>query len=1483
MNHPYNHSMQLPEFQISIKNPSFLCKRFWMFILLPLVLLAGTAQAQTQISNWNDLDDIRNNLGGNYILMNDLDENTAGYATVAGPPANSGEGFIPIGDNSNPFTGTLNGDGHMINSLHISRPTAAAEKDGEDAALFAVANGATITNIGLVNVSISAGDGGNGIDGNKGEDGHYVGFDAIDPEPGENGSHGGVGGNAAAFIAINNGSVIDQSFVVESDITSGSGGTGGAGGDGGSGRNGTGGGYSSVGADGGMGGNGGVGGMAGGLIAINDGDISGSYVNSTVITIGHGGNGGPGGNGGDGGNSHESGGDPNMDGGDGGNGGDGNNGGSGGGLAAESAGNVAETYVSDSTIITGTAGSGGSGGTGGPVGNGNYDAGNPVPGENGSDGNNGNEGSAGALLAANNGIVSNSYFDINPDNNIGTQLSTANMTGAAAEVNMAGFDFDNTWLARVYQENYPKLLWEVSTASVFGTITNSLNGNAVEGAQITLSPDDDADISAADGTYHFELEIGKSYEITASTSVDEDFVITSSTTFQADHNKNVDLTLSPEFTGEGTAANPFRVETAEDLQQMRYNLSANYELQGNIDATVTANWFEGKGFQPIGNSNNAFTGSFEGNDYDIDDLSINRSGESYVGLFGSTSGTIENVNLTNVNITGNDHVGGLAGYSSGHINTVSVKGIVTGTGLYSIVGGLVGQYASGQVGDSHTHVTVSGRRYTGGLLGQSNVSVSSSSASGDVTGEHYTGGLVGIIYSSNISNSHATGNVSGHDYTGGLAGYTTGFSITQSYATGNVSGNDRTGGLAGHCAMTAITLSYTTGNVSGNNNVGGLVGYSTGSFSETFAAGNVTGNEVIGGLVGYLPGGALESSYSLSRVEGTAGRIGGLIGRTPQNTTTSYAAGEVLSTGSESTVGAVIGEFGSGGNFGTSYFDGPLSGRYRGIGVSLGGLNPPPKGLQTSQMQGTAAQSNMGFDYSNTWETVVADVNGALADGYPILKNIDRQVQLDAQLSITSEVVIEGEAGWRMLSIPLSGQTVEHLADQNQIQGVQGLYNMENSEGVPTPNEQFDLNFYTGIDETTELNWTGPANSETVINRGEGFIWYFWNNDIWKSKELPFTLKAKLSGADQQQAKAPLTSSDPPGNPENPEQNEDITISYASYSTGDFILAGNPFTSPIDFNELVLTDVAAKFWIYDPATDIFVTYNAATQQGISQIAAWQGFIIQATGDNPEITYPATAQIEGDPTFYKEAENADTDHPRINLQIEGQELSDGNVSALFFEGGQPGADAGDMAKFYLPAMSGEALLLYFDATEDHHASYLTDDARPLSFDEPQQFNLNAFGNKPGNYTLSWNTTGWKDGWHARLFDEATGTRVDMTETNSYTFDLEQTENGYHSRFAMTVSDGKITEDILPETFALEQNFPNPFNPSTVISYQIPVNSDVKLEVFDMLGRRVATLVNERVEAGTHQQEFNASALASGVYVYRLQAGNQVLTRKLTLIK
>ena len=103
----------------------------------------------------------------------------------------------------------------------------------------------------------------------------------------------------------------------------------------------------------------------------------------------------------------------------------------------------------------------------------------------------------------------------------------------------------------------------------------------------------------------------------------------------------------------------------------------------------------------------------------------------------------------------------------------------------------------------------------------------------------------------------------------------------------------------------------------------------------------------------------------------------------------------------------------------------------------------------------------------------------------------------------------------------------------------------------------------------------------------------------------------------------------------------------------------------------------------------------------------------------------------------------------------------------------------------------------------------------------------------------------------------------------------------------LGDGTLTsieeEGFILNNFLLKQNYPNPFNPSTKISYALPQNSFVELKIFNLLGQQIATLVNQEKSAGTYEVNFDASNLPSGVYIYKLQAGEYVQTRKMVLLK
>ena len=124
-------------------------------------------------------------------------------------------------------------------------------------------------------------------------------------------------------------------------------------------------------------------------------------------------------------------------------------------------------------------------------------------------------------------------------------------------------------------------------------------------------------------------------------------------------------------------------------------------------------------------------------------------------------------------------------------------------------------------------------------------------------------------------------------------------------------------------------------------------------------------------------------------------------------------------------------------------------------------------------------------------------------------------------------------------------------------------------------------------------------------------------------------------------------------------------------------------------------------------------------------------------------------------------------------------------------------------------------------------------------------------------------------------------IDLTDS-SFTATLEGKSI---TTFVSTITSSgvKQSDSSIPENFGLKQNFPNPFNSSTVISFSLPSKSSVIIKVFGMKGREVATLVNEELAAGNYYLQWNASNISSGVYFYRMQCGSFITTKKLILLR
>jgi len=322
--------------------------------------------------------------------------------------------------------------------------------------------------------------------------------------------------------------------------------------------------------------------------------------------------------------------------------------------------------------------------------------------------------------------------------------------------------------------------------------------------------------------------------------------------------------------GSGTEQDPYLITNCFELQNISDELSSYYLLMNDIDCSDTINWNSGSGFMPIGNTSKPFNGTFNGNNYNITNLYINRQTEDFVGLFGyALNSDIGNVGLVNVNIIGDYDVGGLVGYvNRGNISNSYSTGSVSGTGD---LGGLVGFSSEENILNSYSEANAaSNGGNVGGLLGYSNFStIINSSSTGDVfVIGGFGGGLVGVLSSSVLTNSFSTGETSSASEAGGLIGGLIGNSsssnISNCYATGNVAETRSFGGgLISISSSSNISNCYATGDVAAWT-AGGLIGtLNSGYVYNSFAVGSISNFDVeYGGLVGINNGNIINSYWN---------------------------------------------------------------------------------------------------------------------------------------------------------------------------------------------------------------------------------------------------------------------------------------------------------------------------------------------------------------------------------------------------------------------------------------------------------------------------------------------------------------------------------------------------------------------------------------------------------------------------------------------
>ena len=466
-----------------------------------------------------------------------------------------------------------------------------------------------------------------------------------------------------------------------------------------------------------------------------------------------------------------------------------------------------------------------------------------------------------------------------------------------------------------------------------------------------------------------------------------------------------------------------------------------------------------------------------------------------------------------------------------------------------------------------------------------------------------------------------------------------------------------------------------------------------------------------------------------------------------------------------------------------------------------------------------------------------------------------------------SSVNITGSAGYRLLSAPTT-PTLSTLLDPVWTQATTGA---DTDQGDPNV-----FTWPTAATDGSDSNWNGVTDLTATLSAGSGVLVYVFDDTDYNGSggDLPVTLS--VTGT----------------------ENGDVTGLTVNSNADGWTLVGNPFASTIDFDLISKTDLTNVAYVWDPATSAWKTYETSGQTGDltdGLITPFQGFFIQTASSissTPDIDIESDDKSSGGTFYGKEvAEELNV----IRLQLDGAGVTNSMWMQFSEEGSFESKVMGD-------ALELEPLAFKFAKLSASKAGELMDIAH-LPLNESFNLPLDVSSTESGEFTLKATDFTLPAGMSVVFHDYQTGFEQEITEDFEYKFELGSevaakavkpgnlvagplmAKSSGSDRFGIAIQPtGTSTENTdTPAEFALEQNYPNPFNPSTTIQYSVAEPGQVSLSVYNLMGQRVAELVNETKSAGTFNVSWNASNAASGMYYYRLVAGGKTITRKMTLIK
>ncbi|TNE68897.1 T9SS type A sorting domain-containing protein [bacterium] len=511
-------------------------------------------------------------------------------------------------------------------------------------------------------------------------------------------------------------------------------------------------------------------------------------------------------------------------------------------------------------------------------------------------------------------------------------------------------------------------------------------------------------------------------------------------------------------------------------------------------------------------------------------------------------------------------------------------------------------------------------------------------------------------------------------------------------------------------------------------------------------------------------------------------------------------------------------------------------------------------GTLTSENQNdlSASMSNFNYDSGSNWKNSTIPMNQ----------------------TISNELTFTGTEGWRLVSTPVVDSTYASFFDGIWTQGFTGATVPNGFSNVYT----WPIN---GSDRDS-TNWVPLSNAASSFQRGSGALVYVFSDDNGSEVEgdagFPKTLQ--------------IDGFTPYG---------DVNLnSLLNPNAGGWTLLGNPFNTNIDWDLVNKTNVTEAVYVWDNSASTWKTWNGSVgtlSDGI--IGSFNGFFVETSASSPTLSISETAKVTSDAIFLGKANTSSQNESNtkeivaLSLQVKNNQGLENESWIEFSNEGLLNKDRFDAIK--LVPLTSEYVQV---STQLENGKLLDINTLPLEFSQLDiPVHVNSTFN--GTHQLSLQAPSVPEHWTIRWFDTQSGVEYAMDDVITFDYAVSvkksqsensnkpeiQSQSTSESRFILRIKNNLVSsiENEIPTEFGLSQNYPNPFNPSTTIKFSLPKADQVSLEIYDVTGRLVQTLVNGMRNAGYHQVQFNASGLASGLYFYRLSSKQGVVTKKLMLIK